>query len=115
MKGKRPLWVMIAGPYGSGTKTPEEKKANLAKLNQTALAVFRKGYIPVVGVNNALPLIVVAGEDGSDSIMMRLSVALTERCDCCLRVGGLSKGADREVESFKTESKPVYYAIDQLP
>lgn len=115
MTKKTSLWVMIAGPYGSGAASDAERQANLQKLNETALAVFRAGHIPVIGVNNALPLIALAGNQSFNEIMMPLSLALAERCDACLRVGGPSKGADQEVERFKAANKPVYFAIDQLP
>lgn len=112
---KQPLWVMIAGPYSSGAKTLAEIENNLRKLNEAALAVFEKGHVPLLGVNNAMPLIKIAGEDRFDDIMMPLSLALAERCDCCLRVGGPSKGADREVERFKSKNKPVFFSADHLP
>lgn len=114
-QNKRQLWVMIAGPYGSGAKTQAEKDENLRKLNQAALAVFRKGHIPVIGVNNALPLIEIAGEASFNEIMMPLSLSLSERCDCCLRVGGPSKGADQEIDRFKAQNKNVYFSAAELP
>lgn len=106
---------MIAGPYGSGTATEIERQANLHKLNEAALSVFRAGHIPVIGVNNALPVIALAGSQSFNEIMMPLSLALADRCDCCLRAGGPSKGADQEVERFKAADKSVYYSIDQVP
>jgi hypothetical protein len=106
---------MIAGPYGSGAKTETEKAANLEKLNRAALAVFKRGHVPVIGVNNALPLIALDGGGSFDKIMMPLSLALAERCDCCLRIGGPSKGADQEIERFKAAKKAVYFSVSDLP
>ncbi len=111
---KTPLWIMIAGPYGTGAKTQEEKDRNLRILNESALQVFEKGHVPILGVNNALPLIDVAGADNFDRIMMPLCLALTDRCDACLRVGGPSKGADQEVERFKAEGKKVFYSVEEI-
>ena len=108
-------FIMIAGPYSSGTKTDEERSANLKVLNKAALKVFRKGHIPLIGVNNAVPLIEIAGEDSFDEIMMPLSIALVERCDSCLRVGGASNGADQEVENFRKRGKNVYFSIEEVP
>ena len=108
-------WIMIAAPYSSGAKTQAERENNLRIMNEAALAVFERGHIPVIGVNNALPLIAVAGEGSFDQIMMPLSLALAERCDACLRIGGVSKGADEEVERFKAQGKPVYYSVEELP
>ncbi len=115
MSGKIPLWIMIAGPYESRATSQAERDANLRALNEAALAVFRHGHVPVIGVNNALPLIGIAGAEEFSDIMMPLSLALAERCDACLRIGGHSQGADREVERFKAAGKPVYSAVDQLP
>ena len=106
--------IMIAGPYSSGTKTKEERAANLEVLNKAALEVFRKGHIPLIGVNNAVPLIKIAGEDSFDEIMMPISIALAERCDICLRVGGASNGADQEVENFRKRGKNVYFDVAEI-
>lgn len=35
-------------------------------------------------------------------------------CDCLLRLGGESSGADGEVEYAKRHDKPVFYSIDEL-
>ena len=106
--------IMIAGPYSSGAKTKEERAVNLEVLNKAALEVFRKGHIPVIGVNNALPLIEIAGQDSFDEIMMPLSIALAGRCDSCLRIGGPSNGADQEVENFRKRGKNVYFSLREI-
>lgn len=106
--------IMIAGPYSSETKTEEEREHNLEVLNRAALKVFERGRIPIIGVNNAIPLVKLAGEGRFNEIMMPLSLALAERCDSCLRVGGKSKGADEEVEIFKHAGKNVYYDISEI-
>lgn len=113
----RRLWIMVAGPYTSGAKSPADRAANLKVLNDAALAVFRQGHVPVIGVNAALPVIAAAGDGAAafDEIMMPLSLALAERCDACLRVGGASKGADDEVARFVAAGKPVYRRIEDVP
>jgi hypothetical protein len=110
----QPLWIMIAGPYSSGARTTEERRSNLERLNRAGLALFEKGHVPVIGVNNALPLIALAGDAAFERIMMPLSAALIARCDACLRIGGPSKGADEEVEIFKKAGKPVYRSVDEI-
>jgi hypothetical protein len=115
MNHEDPPLVMIAGPYSSGTRNQAEKDANLKKLNEIALQIFKKGYVPVIGVNNALPLINIAGESSFEEIMMPLSLALANKCDCCLRIGGPSKGADAEAKQFRLKNKLVYFSIDELP
>jgi hypothetical protein len=84
-------------------------------MNRAALEVFRKGHVPVIGVNMALPLISVAEPDRYDEIMMSLSLSLADRCDACLRIGGASAGADEEVDRFLAAGKPVYYDLQSVP
>ncbi|MCG5241201.1 hypothetical protein [Azospirillum doebereinerae] len=106
---------MVAGPYSSGNADAAQRAANLRVLNETALLVFRRGHIPLIGVNAALPLIEIAGEASFSDIMMPVSLALAERCDACLRVGGPSRGADEEVERFRNRGLPVFTSLDEIP
>lgn len=42
--------ILIAGPYRSGTDgDPQRIAANLARLEQAALAVYQRGHVPVIG------------------------------------------------------------------
>jgi len=109
------MWVMVAGPYTSGDAGPDVRAANLAAMNQAALALFDNGHLPVIGVNMALPVIAAAGEDQFDRLMMPISLGLAERCDACLRVGGPSRGADDEVARFRAAGKPIYFRLEDVP
>lgn len=109
------MWVMVAGPYTAGGADREQRRANLRILNQVALAVFERGHIPVIGVNNALPVIAEAGEARFDELMMPISLAMAERCDAVLRVGGPSQGADQEIARFEAAGKPVFHSLEALP
>lgn len=111
------LWVMVAGPYTSGGADEETRAANLRALNEAALALLRRGYVPVVGVNMALPVIAAAGGGTAafEEVMMPLSLALAARCDACLRVGGPSAGADTEVDRFLASGRPVYRSVAEVP
>src|SRR5262245_66655265 len=91
------MWIMIAGPYRTGAHSEPERRQNLLILNRAAFELFRKGHVPIIGVNLALPIVEAAGEEAYESVMMPLSLALSDRCDAVLRVGGLSRGADEEV------------------
>jgi hypothetical protein len=106
---------MIAGPYRTGAHSAEERARNLAALNAVAYEVFRKGHVPILGVNLALPLIEVAGPETYDEVMMPLSLALAERCDAVLRVGGASPGAEQEVAVIHARGGAVYRDVADLP
>ena len=111
------MWIMIAGPYKSGAPTAEAQAANLRKLNEAAVALHRAGHVPVIGVNMALPMIEAAGGTAAayQELMAPVSLALVERCDACLRIGGPSPGADDEVRRFEAAGKAVYRALADVP
>jgi hypothetical protein len=109
------LWIMIAGPYRGGSTDREVWAQNHRLLNECALEVFKKGHIPVIGVNAALPVIDVAGMEQFEQIMMPISLAMAERCDAVLRIGGPSAGADEEVDVFMKKGLPVYYSLEDIP
>lgn len=108
---------MVAGPYRSSSADPAVWAANLHALNEAALALYRLGHVPLIGVNMALPVIEAAGGDEAafGAIMMPLSLALSDRCDACLRVGGASRGADAEVARFEASGRPVYRDLEAVP
>ena len=106
---------MIAGPYRTGAKSEADREANLLALNRAAYQVFRKGHVPVIGVNLALPVIQAAGSRAYDAIMMPLSLALAERCDAILRLEGWSPGADEEVERVRARGGRVYQSVEEIP
>jgi hypothetical protein len=109
------MWIMIAGPYSSGAQTDDERAENLRAMNRVALEVFRRGHVPIIGVNLALPVIEVAGPSAFDELMMPLSLALAERCDAVLRIGGPSSGADQEAERIRARGGAVYRSAAELP
>src|SRR5262245_54725523 len=109
------LWIMIAGPYRSGSSDPSVWAENLRKLNLAANAIFQKGHVPIIGVNMALPVIDAAGQELYEKIMMPLSLRLTDRCDAVLRIEGISRGADEEVDRFRARGLRVFRSIDEIP
>ncbi len=109
------MWIMISGPYTAGGADAAQRAENLRAMNRAAVELFRRGHIPMIGVNLALPVIEAAGPEAFDEIMMPLSLALTERCDAVLRVGGRSQGADDEVERFAARGLPVYRRLEDVP
>jgi len=109
------MWIMVAGPYRAADETG--RRRNLAALNAAAVALLGSGHVPIIGVNLALPMIAAAGGDAAayDRIMMPLSLALIARCDACLRLPGVSAGADAEAERFRSQGKPVYDRLAAVP
>ena len=56
------MFILIAGPYRSGTNdNPEKITANVHLMESFALPIFRMGHIPVLGEWFALPLVHLAG------------------------------------------------------
>jgi hypothetical protein len=111
------MWIMVAGPYTAGGADAAKRAENLRALNGAAVALLRAGHMPIIGVNMALPMIDSAG--GSDAafheIMTPVSLALADRCDACLRLGGPSKGADDEAERFRASGRTVYRSLTEVP
>lgn len=107
---------MVAGPYTAGNADAAQRAVNLRTLNRAAAELFWRGHVPIIGVNMALPVI-EATEDALafERIIMPLSLALAERCDACLRVGGPSQGADAEMERFRALGRPVFSGLDRVP
>ncbi len=111
------MWIMVSGPYSSGGADTAQRVQNLRLMNKAAVTLFRAGHVPIIGVNMALPMIEAAGgsELAYQELMMPVSLALADRCDACLRIGGPSKGADDEAEQFRLASRPVYRSLVEVP
>ena len=109
------MWIMISGPYRSGSNDPETWRQNLKRMNEEAYQVFLKGHMPVIGVNMALPIIEIAGQERYDELMMPMSMPLAQHCNAVYRISGPSEGADMEVQHFKDAHKPIYYSLDEIP
>jgi hypothetical protein len=49
----KPLMILIAGPYRSGTgDNPAKMVANLEAMEAVALPLFRAGHIPIISVRS---------------------------------------------------------------
>lgn len=92
-------------------------------LEAAAFAVFRKGHLPIVGLNLALPIIYQlevpfwdqnADRDRQEAVD-RLSLGAAQRCDAVVRIGGASEGADAEVEVIRARGGAVYWSVDEIP
>jgi hypothetical protein len=117
----RPLSILIAGPYRSGTgDDPAKLAANLAAMEALALPLFRAGHVPVVGEWFALPLCRLAGstrvgDAAFQEIFHPIAERLLERCDAVLRIGGASQGADQMVAIAAARGLAVYRRLDEVP
>ena len=117
----KPLLILIAGPYRSGTNDdPALIARNVAAMTDMALNVFRAGHIPVLGEWFALPLIEHAGSTGIgdpvfDEIFHPIARRLVARCDACLRIGGPSKGADDMVAIARSAGNRVFHRLEDIP
>ena len=109
------MWIMVSGPYTTGAAKTEERAANLRVMNLAAYELLRRGHVPVIGVNLALPIIWAVGPERFDEIMMPISLAAAERCEAVLRIGGPSAGADREVEAIRSRGGAVYRSLEEVP
>ena len=117
----RPLMILVAGPYRSGTgDDPAKIAANVTAMTDMALRLFRAGHLPVMGEWFALPLIGHAGSQGIgdpvfNEIFHPISRRLVEKCDGCLRIGGPSQGADEMVALAKAAGRQVYFRPEDIP
>lgn len=109
------MLIMISGPYTSGGADKAARAANLRAMNEAALAVWERGHTPIIGVNAVLPIIAVAGEDRYSELMMPICLELADRCDAALRVGGVSKGADDEVNRIAAKGGRVFRSLSEIP
>ena len=111
----KPLLILVAGPYRSGTNDiPELIEANVKAMTDTALELYRLGHMPVLGEWFALPLIEAAGskqvgDDIFNEIFHPIAVKLIDHCDAVLRIGGASSGADEMVNTGKAKGKIIFY------
>lgn len=104
--------IMVAGPYSA--PTPEGRAENLRRMNEAAAVLARRGHVPVIGVNAALPVLDAAGLPYTDPLMMTISLTLASHCDACLHIAR-SPGADREANVIRGMGKPVYERLEDVP
>ncbi|MFK4120930.1 DUF4406 domain-containing protein [Streptomyces longwoodensis] len=116
----KPMLVLIAGPYRSGTGgDPDAMAANLARLEAAAWPVFTAGHLPVIGEWLALPVLRSAGaaptDPLADEVLYPTADRLLAHCDAVLRLPGESAGADQDVATARRRGLPVYHHVDELP
>jgi hypothetical protein len=121
MPAIKPLMILVAGPYRSGTNDdPQLIAANVKRMTDTALEIYRKGHMPMLGEWFALPIIEAAGSKQiGDNIFTELfhpiAFRLIDHCDAILRIGGASKGADDMVAVGREKGKLIFFSKDEVP
>jgi hypothetical protein len=121
MRKSKPLFILIAGPYRSGTgDDPVLIAKNLSRLESFSQPIYEAGHIPMIGEWVALPIARQAGSQSvSDAIaeqyLYPVASRLLERCDAVLRVEGASKGADEDVRLARERGLPVYSSVEEIP
>ena len=117
----KPLMILVAGPYRSGTgDDPARIAANLHAMQAAALQLFRAGHVPLTGEALALPLIELAGSRAIgdavfNEVFHPLARRLVARCDACLRIGGASQGADEMVALAQAHGAAIYHRLEDVP
>lgn len=121
MNRPKPLVILIAGPYRSGTNGNSLLIAqNLDRLESFALSIYKAGHIPMIGEWVALPLMkqagsVKLGDEISEQYLYPVASRLLERCDAVLRIEGESRGADEDVRIARERGLQVYSRIEDVP
>ncbi|MCY1651320.1 DUF4406 domain-containing protein [[Kitasatospora] papulosa] len=116
----KPMLILIAGPYRSGTDgDPQAMAANLARLETAAWPVFAAGHLPVIGEWIALPVLSSAGAGPTDPLAEQVLYPTADRllahCDAVLRLPGDSAGADQDVATARLRNLPVYHDVSEIP
>ena len=115
------LLILVAGPYRGGTNDdPVLIQRNVDAMEEMALAVFRRGHLPVLGEWFALPMLKRAGSKKIgdavfDEIFHPIARELIAKCDGVLRIGGASTGADDMVATGRRLGKKVFRALAEIP
>ena len=121
MNRPKPMVILVAGPYRSGTNgDPLRIAQNLDRLESFALSIYKAGHIPMIGEWVALPLMKQAGsfklgDEISEQYLYPVASRLLERCDAVLRIEGESKGADEDVRIARERGLQVYWRIEDVP
>ncbi|WP_245193173.1 DUF4406 domain-containing protein [Amycolatopsis alba] len=117
----KPLMILIAGPFRSGTgDDPELLARNLARLEEAAWPIFRSGHVPMIGEWVALPVLRGAGgktvaDPVAKEVMYPTADRLLHHCDAVLRLPGESTGADQDVAIALSRGLDVYHRAEDIP
>jgi hypothetical protein len=117
----KPLLILIAGPYQTGTNgDPEKVSANRARLESFALPIYQCGHLPMVAEWMAPPIIYAAGgmaegDEVFNAYQYPVARRLLACCDAVLRIPGESRSADLDVARARQLGLPIYTDVSELP
>lgn len=106
------MLIAVAGPYSA--ETEEQRNMNLDAMNDAAAEIYKKGHIPVIGINNALPIVDRIETIERYNSIMEISLEIIDRCDAILIIGE-SPGAIRERNIIMDKGLPAYKSIEEIP
>ncbi len=104
--------IAVAGPFSA--ETPEQESRNLAAMNEAAARLLEAGHIPFIGINAALPVVEKANVNNRYDALMKISMALIDKCEAILMLGE-SPGANKERDHIISKGLPVYYDLSEIP
>lgn len=103
------LYVYVAGPLSTGGY--EAFARHLTNAIKAADALLKLGYVPFVPHLDHLWQLL---SPKNYEEWLKWDFAWIDRCDVLLRLSGVSKGADREIEHAASKGIPVVYTFEQL-
>ncbi len=103
--------IGIAGKYSA--ETEEERQKNLDEMNMAAARLLELGYIPIIGMNAALPVLEKAIVKDRYKCIMDISLAVINACDGLLLLSE-SPGANKERDLILAKGLPVFNSIEEL-
>jgi hypothetical protein len=109
------MLIAVAGPYSAPTEVG--RRRNLDAMHAAAAEVARRGHVPLIGMDAALPVADrLHPDEGAEryEAIMRISLEVVGRCDALLLIGE-SPGANRERDLLLAMGKPVYRSVEELP
>lgn len=115
---KKPLLILIAGPYRSGTDGDADAIArNLERLESAAAPLYRLGHVPMIGEWVALPTLrgLTSHQAAESDVLYDTAARLLQHCDAVLRLPGDSAGADNDVAIARERGLAVYFSLDEVP
>lgn len=106
----KPMMILIAGPYRSGTgDDPEKISANVHLMESFVLGEWLA--LPLVRLAGSTKL----GDQPFNEIFHPIAERLLAKCAAVLRIGGASQGADLMGDVARKKGLQVYFELDEIP